>query len=903
MLVQQLLGSDKVRQVEAFHLTQKKLMATKACEWAVLEQSFTEWRDSPSANILALFGSMGYGKTVTMAFIIEHIKLFNRDRIPSALLCYHYCRDDESGNALYVMSSLVQQLLSSRDQFKLEFSDWYEERRSEDNRAPTQDSAMLADFFFKTIRNSDRPAWVLIDGLDECDEESRIELLAAFKEQLPSIPGLKVCMSSRYYAETENLLQDAFKVRMPKDPERDAAIVSHMVNKRLPFLDDPSKMYVITRLSKLADGSMIWVHTAVSLLAQRKTTAIAKLEDFLRDELPGSRLSDMYGKLFVQITSEHDENQKVLEYALEFLATAERPLSMLELAWAVALRDPANDIEGVKDFQRFVETRRLQGFLSPFIHSVDFKDEKMRQVRLVHQSLREQIFKSPPRLWAQPRSHVTVPEEHKIRRRSELHGEIAKQCVRYLLAKDIQDLELFSEEQTLKQTLDSMPGMDVFGDGSIDGDDSSNCDDTEQKFDPSDSGFGEFFTYASCYWLLHMRKGDHRSGPPLSDVLSLATAETMISKSWWEQFHRPDCTLKVDESQARLQNLDPWTIVSLYGSETLLLELLQQTTKTSVGYSSALMQQISAVQALLAIGDMKRITMLMQFKPGEDLEHPMTLFGEVLRHWSRRDQPRVTAKRQQDLEPVFEHMEAAFDEMITQQWGNEVLCLASLHGCIPVLKRLFSAASHNPAFKQELLRTPHRPQGTLLTRHQSIGEAAWENQRDAVAFLLAQDGIEAHLRYADVAGNTVFHKAVRYGNLEIMQMLSSAFPEGVNLKDKAGDSPLQMAVFERPPKYELVRLLLTFGRADARCGYTGRECDWDEPLHAAARAYDFEMIKILVESGGVDPLSLFERDENVRDAEPNYAFIGSLGHLRREDSIEAGELRNLLLQLSKTSWP
>ena len=41
---------------------------------------------------------------------------------------------------------------------------------------------MLADFFFKTIRNSDRPAWVLIDGLDECDEESRIELLAAFTQ-------------------------------------------------------------------------------------------------------------------------------------------------------------------------------------------------------------------------------------------------------------------------------------------------------------------------------------------------------------------------------------------------------------------------------------------------------------------------------------------------------------------------------------------------------------------------------------------------------------------------------------------------------------------------------------------------------------------------------------------------
>ena len=100
---------------------------------------------------------------------------------------------------------------------------------------------MLADFFFKTIRSSDRRAWVFIDGLDGCDEESRIELLAAYKEQLPSIPGLKVCISSRYYAETENLLQDAFKARMHEDPERDAAIVSHTVIKRLPFLDDPLK--------------------------------------------------------------------------------------------------------------------------------------------------------------------------------------------------------------------------------------------------------------------------------------------------------------------------------------------------------------------------------------------------------------------------------------------------------------------------------------------------------------------------------------------------------------------------------------------------------------------------------------------------------------------------------------
>jgi hypothetical protein len=95
---------------------------------------------------------------------------------------------------------------------------------------------------------------------------------------------------------------------------------------------------------------------------------------------------------------------------------------------------------------------------------------------------------------------------------------------------------------------------------------------------------------------------------------------------------------------------------------------------------------------------------------------------------------------------IFDHIASGFDMMVEQEWGNEMLCLAASYGCLPIIERLFKAASCNPTLKQDILRTPHRDDGKLpeAVHHQSVGDAAWNGHGPTVAFLLEQEGIEAH---------------------------------------------------------------------------------------------------------------------------------------------------------------
>jgi hypothetical protein len=468
---------------------------------------------------------------------------------------------------------------------------------------------------------------------------------------------------------------------------------------------------------------------------------------------------------------------------------------------------------------------------------------------------------------------------------------------------DLKDKELFSEEQTWAQAVDEMPVMDFFGnedeDNIVDSSDratgevasnvpAENQHEAEEtsKFDPSDRGFGEFYTYASCYWLHHLRSAGEEHGLTLSDVITLTTPQTQRSRSWWEQYYRPDCTLRPDESQLRPYCLETLAIVSLYGPESLWSELLQQVNHAKDNdFTPAVSQQReSAVYTILRqgeLGSLNRLTQLIQYSPGNDLQEAMDLFGVTIRTWAQ-ERCSMTPERQKGFDVVFDHIEGAFDIMVEQGWGNQLLCSAASQGCLPVVTRLFNAAARNPALKAELLRTPHRDDGRFhaTVHHQSIGDAAWNGHGDVVAFLLEQDGIDAHLRYKDITGKNVFHKAARGGDVKTFKLLISRFPEGVNERDEAGETPLKLLVFGRRST-ELVRLLLEEGQADVRSGNT-ETSNWYEPLRMATRYGDIAMCQTLVRHGGADPMSVFKPGKD-------FEFI---------DSLDCGE--DMVVQMRET---
>lgn len=183
----------------------------------------------------------------------------------------------------------------------------------------------------------DRPLFVVIDGIDECDRASQNNLLQSLKILSQKTPRLKVILSSRPQEEILEQLDGMARIDLGPDAERDRVIVEKTVERKLSNLSKEVRALVIETLSRLAKGSAIWTKMVVELIEVRRIRALDPMQDFLETlSLPG-QLSELYVSLFSRYTSNDPENQKLATTALEVLAAARRPLSILELAWAVAL--------------------------------------------------------------------------------------------------------------------------------------------------------------------------------------------------------------------------------------------------------------------------------------------------------------------------------------------------------------------------------------------------------------------------------------------------------------------------------------------------------------------------------------------------------------------------------------
>ncbi|KAK5207557.1 hypothetical protein LTR41_006601 [Exophiala xenobiotica] len=407
--IQKLLGVDKYKQRSEFHTELRGLRAVNACQWIDEEPKFIKWYNATTSSQLVLFGHMGCGKTVITAHVIEELIRMNGNKLPRPLVCYHYCANDERGKALYIYSSLILQLLDQQEGFKVEFDRWYEKTRKSEIRDPAQSPEDLGNFLSTCVESLDRELFVVIDGLDECDSESQRELIALLTRLSDKAHRLKVFFSSRPQEGIENLLQGAAQIRWNPTLERDAVMVEYI-------------------------GSAIWLRFTIELIQRRQIKAVGPMKKFLADIPSPAALSQLYAKLFAHQTGDDSTNEQLVTSALEILAVAQRPLSILELVWAIALNDPCAEIETLEEIKDWVDEKRALGLLQPFLPQIDLEDVKKRQVTLVHQSLKELILRHAPCNWGHPQTTAEGFDKQRIwPRQPELQASLLHACVKYLL--------------------------------------------------------------------------------------------------------------------------------------------------------------------------------------------------------------------------------------------------------------------------------------------------------------------------------------------------------------------------------------------------------------------------------------------------------------------------------------
>ena len=339
---------------------------------------------------------MGSGKTVTMAFLADELTRSHACQLPQPKTCYYYCRDDQSGQASHMFSTLILALLEQLSGLKKTFFEWYKQNQASGVVEAAKHIRKPGEFLEMVLETLDRPIFIVNDGWGEYDRASRKALFKLLSSLLQKTPRLTILLSSRPDEEILKQLGQVARIDLSSDAQRDALIVRHTVKMQLSYLSEDVRALVINSLSPLAQGSAIWTKMVVKLIEVRRISALRPMQLFLK-EIPSPRqLSKLYFTIISQQSSDDLENKELVMTALKLLAAVWRQLSIQELAWAVALAAARYETTTVAALAQLVDHERVMGLIYPFITRVDYSDVRKRQVRVVHRSVKEFITEAWP---------------------------------------------------------------------------------------------------------------------------------------------------------------------------------------------------------------------------------------------------------------------------------------------------------------------------------------------------------------------------------------------------------------------------------------------------------------------------------------------------------------------------
>ncbi|KAJ8114354.1 hypothetical protein OPT61_g3749 [Boeremia exigua] len=774
-------------------------------------------------------------------------------QIPRPKVCYYYCRDDETGQAVSILSGLILALLEQLSGLKKMFYEWYRRNQASGALDPATSASKLAEFMELVLESFDRLLFVVIDGLDECERTSRRTLLQVLGRMTKKTPRLKIILSSRPEEEILEQLDQTPRIVMETKVDRDSIIVRHTVQEQLFYLHENVRTLVIETLSRSAQGSAIWIKMTVELIQVRRIKALAPMRLFLKQMSLPEQLSELYTTLLSRNSSNDLENKELATIALTILAAAGRPLSIHELAWATALAAAQHDIETVAALAQLVDHQRVMSLIYPFIARVDFADLRKRQLRLVHQSVKEFIVRDW--LYLKGINTSTASNQAIAPRIESLEAFMLDICVEYLLLQEVGNIPLFSEEQI---AIDELPQeVDLFSDQkSFEYDVTWTWEVWEEDmicYDPTERGFGEFFVYASSYWLKHFGATERGPFPRLAKLERLCQIGSMRLNNWVNQNCRPSCAIKARfDFDSRLY--DPLSIISLYGSDAVLRDMLRNSDFDKDKYFSS--PAASAADQILQWGDLSKLRIVfLEGKLCSQLRN-LEFFQLLIKRWFD------FGSRHENWAGVFDLIDNVLDALVTEQWGNELLCIAARAGCLPMIQRLLDRAYYMEALKTELWRDS-RP----------ISEAVLGNHADAVELLLGAVGLEVDLQSPNFLGESLLHTASVHCNTAIFRLLVPRVQSTIHQIDNVGETALMRVVRSGPSsegRYEAARMLLLNAKTDwSTHNVSGQQ----RALQLAVQLGDAEMCRIL-------------RYEDRPEAMPTFTH-GHDGQLVTKNSREA----------------
>jgi hypothetical protein len=355
--------------------------------------TFAMWWADDQSQVLWIRGDPGKGKTMLAISLIDEIKSrLGRQKFPSSdkhTLAYFFCihTDDRKNHAAYILRSLLWQILREHPSLAKPLRLKYDSEKEDIFSISKTGLQSLLVGLDHTTDNPNFHGYFVIDGLDECSEESRDIFLRYLEKVKTSNEGKRGKIKWLVTVRNEVRLWDgALAISLEENAQHIEKAINQYVSQKVEALaldkayddyDPTLRTSVENHLRERAKGTFLWVALACKELERRKVTADNTMT--VLENLP-PELVPLYKRMLDQVLD--NEFPSLATDAINILhavLAAFRPLTFKELA--VAADFPVAE----RTKERYIKDRVLQcGSFLNIRHATG-------HISLVHQSAKDYL--------------------------------------------------------------------------------------------------------------------------------------------------------------------------------------------------------------------------------------------------------------------------------------------------------------------------------------------------------------------------------------------------------------------------------------------------------------------------------------------------------------------------------
>ena len=318
------------------------------CEWFFMDEKFQRWRNSDTCNLLWVSAGPGCGKSVLSRALIDEKRLSTK--VTTSTVCYFFFKDSHQGRmqATDALSAILHQIFTNSLIGGL-IKHALPSHKNYGNGL-SQNFSALWQILMDCANSPDAGDIIcVIDALDECNTESREQLIAKLNEfyyqpksSCHGLSKLKFLITSRPYDDIEVSFESfsatAEYLRFDGD-EKSAQIgkeINLVIDAKLKeitgkFNNDDRKR-IADRLKGMENRTYLWLYLIIDIIKKSPSQFGKRSDVEMLLSKTTAEVSDVYEEILGR-----SKDQKQTKTLLQIVLSAVRPLTLDEVNVALTL--------------------------------------------------------------------------------------------------------------------------------------------------------------------------------------------------------------------------------------------------------------------------------------------------------------------------------------------------------------------------------------------------------------------------------------------------------------------------------------------------------------------------------------------------------------------------------------